>query len=96
MSAGQLPRWVDYGLIPFLNLAAAFLVSGLVVVLIGENPLDAVQLLVWGSIGYGEGIGFTLFYATNFIDTYRISLIQNASKNSFWIIEKGYKNIEIR
>ena len=69
MSAGQLPRWVDYGLIPFLNLAAAFLVSGLVVVLIGENPLDAVQLLVWGSIGYGEGIGFTLFYATNFIFT---------------------------
>ena len=43
--------------------------SGLVVVLIGENPLDAVQLLVWGSIGYGEGIGFTLFYATNFIFT---------------------------
>ena len=27
MSGGQLPRWVDYGLIPFLNLAAAF--SGL-------------------------------------------------------------------
>lgn len=38
MNSGQLPRWVDFGLIPFLNLAAAFLVSGLVVVLIGENP----------------------------------------------------------
>ncbi|MCX2724166.1 ABC transporter permease [Roseibium salinum] len=69
MSAGQLPRWVDYGLIPLLNLAAAFLVSGLVVVLIGENPLKAVEVLVWGSLGYGEGIGFTLFYATNFIFT---------------------------
>ena len=69
MSAGQLPRWVDYVLIPFLNLAAAFLVSGLVVILIGENPLDAVQILLWGSLGYAEGFGFTLFYATNFIFT---------------------------
>ncbi|WP_298822112.1 ABC transporter permease [uncultured Roseibium sp.] len=69
MNSGQLPRWADYGLIPFLNLAAAFLVSGLVVVLIGENPLEAVKILVWGSLGYGEGFGFTLFYATNFIFT---------------------------
>jgi simple sugar transport system permease protein len=69
MSAGQLPRWVDFGLIPFVNLVAAFLVSGLVVVLIGENPLDAVRILIWGSVGYAEGFGFTLFYATNFIFT---------------------------
>ncbi|WP_417692849.1 ABC transporter permease [Roseibium sp.] len=69
MSAGQLPRWVDYGLIPLLNLAAAFLVSGLVVLLIGENPLEAVEILLWGSLGFGEGVGFTLFYATNFIFT---------------------------
>ena len=65
----KLPRWVDYGLIPLLNLAAAFLVSGLVVLLIGENPLEAVYWLVQGSLGYGEGIGFTLYYATNFIFT---------------------------
>ncbi len=69
MSAGQLPRWVDFGLIPALNLIAAFLVSGLVVLLIGENPLEAVQILLWGSLGFGEGVGFTLFYATNFIFT---------------------------
>ncbi len=69
MTSGQLPRWVDLGLIPFINLAAAFLVSGLVVVLIGENPLEAVRILVAGSLGYGIGIGFTLFYATNFIFT---------------------------
>ncbi|NRG16159.1 ABC transporter permease [Rhizobiales bacterium] len=69
MSAGHLPRWVDYGLMPLLNLAAAFLVSGLVVLLIGENPLEAVEILIWGSLGWNEGIGFTLFYATNFIFT---------------------------
>ncbi len=69
MSSGQLPRWVDFGLIPALNLIAAFLVSGLVVLLIGENPLEAVRILIWGSLGFGEGIGFTLFNATNFIFT---------------------------
>src|ERR1700730_1753486 len=52
---------------PLINLAAAFLVSGLVVLIIGENPFDAVKLMLYGSLGYGEGIGFTLFHATNFI-----------------------------
>ncbi|WP_208948215.1 ABC transporter permease [Segnochrobactrum spirostomi] len=67
--SNQLPRWVEYGLIPLLNLTAAFLVSGLVVLWIGENPLNAVQSLVYGALGYGEGIGYTLFYATNFVFT---------------------------
>src|SRR5258708_24070016 len=67
--AGQLPRWVDFGLMPIINLVAAFLVSGLVVLIIGENPLDAVQLMLYGSLGYCGGIGVTLFYATNFIFT---------------------------
>ncbi|SET20953.1 ABC transporter permease [Oceanicella actignis] len=65
----QLPRWVDLGLIPLLNLAAALLVAGLVVALIGQSPLEAVRLIVQGAFGYGEGVGFTLFYATNFIFT---------------------------
>ncbi len=65
----KLPAWADYGLIPLVNVTAAFLVAGLVVAFIGENPIEAVQLLVWGAFGFGEGIGFTLFYATNFIFT---------------------------
>ncbi|MBA5776257.1 ABC transporter permease [Stappia sp. F7233] len=69
MTRGALPRWADYGLMPALNLAAAFLASGLVVLFIGENPVEAVKILVWGSLGWNEGIGFTLFYATNFIFT---------------------------
>lgn len=63
----KLPGWVDYGLIPALNLAVAFVVAGLVVLLVGENPLDAALLMVKGAFGSGEGIGYTLFYATNFI-----------------------------
>lgn len=65
----ELPKWVDYGLIPFFNLITAFLVAGLVVLLVGENPFEAAYLLVRGAFGYGGGIGYTLFYATNFIFT---------------------------
>jgi simple sugar transport system permease protein len=68
-SSGQLPPWVSYGLMPLLNLAVAFLISGLVVLFIGESPVEAVTVLLQGALGYGEGIGFTLFYATNFIFT---------------------------
>ncbi|HET6521735.1 MAG TPA: hypothetical protein VFG47_18225, partial [Geminicoccaceae bacterium] len=66
---GELPRWVDLGVLPLLNLAAAFLVSGLIVLALGESPLEAVRLLLYGAFGYGEAVGYTLFYATNFIFT---------------------------
>jgi ABC-type uncharacterized transport system permease subunit len=65
----ELPRWADAALVPAVSLAAAFLVAGLVVLGIGENPLIATRLLIAGSLGSGEGLGFTLFYATNFIFT---------------------------
>jgi len=64
-----LPGWIEYGFIPLANIAAAFLVSGLVVLFVGENPFEAVKILLWGALGFGEGIGFTLFYATNFMMT---------------------------
>ena len=64
-----LPNWITYGLMPFLSLLTAFLISGGVVWFIGESPLDAVTLLMQGALGNGEGIGFTLYYATNFIFT---------------------------
>ena len=67
--AAGLPRWAVLGLLPVLNLLAAFAVSGLIVVLIGESPWEAVRILVWGAFGFQEAIGYTLFYATNFIFT---------------------------
>lgn len=63
----KLPNWAEYGLIPLVNLVVAFLISGLVVVFAGENPFKAAYLMVSGAFGSGEGIGYTLFYATNFI-----------------------------
>lgn len=70
MSTGaRLPRWVDLGLLPLLNLAAAFLLSGLVVLAIGEDPIKALRILVNGAVGYPEAVAFTLYYTTNFILT---------------------------
>ena len=65
----RLPRWADYGLIPIVNLFVAFLVAGIVVLLVGENPLEAAVVLVKGAFGNGQNIAYTLFYATNFIFT---------------------------
>ncbi len=65
----QLPAWINYGVIPLLNLVLAFFFSGLVVWAIGESPIEALRLLLIGALGRGEGIGFTLFYATSFIFT---------------------------
>jgi ABC-type uncharacterized transport system permease subunit len=65
----KLPGWVDYGLIPLVNLVVAFIVAGFVVLLVGENPLRAAVILFQGAFGNGQNIAFTLFYATNFIFT---------------------------
>jgi len=52
-----------------MNVAAAFVISGLVVLAIGENPLEAVQIPHHRRARDLEGIGFTLYYATSFIFT---------------------------
>ncbi|HEV7415114.1 MAG TPA: ABC transporter permease [Tianweitania sediminis] len=65
----KLPRWVDYGLIPLINLVVAFAVAGLVVLLVGENPLNAAAIMIEGAFGRGQNIAYTLYYATSFIFT---------------------------
>jgi general nucleoside transport system permease protein len=65
----SLPRWVDIGLIPLANVFFALLAAGLIVLAIGENPLAAVRVMLAGAVGDSEGIGYTLYYATNFIFT---------------------------
>ena len=67
--AASLPRWTKIAVLPLLNLLAAFAVSGLVILVIGESPLEATRILVNGAFGYPEAWGYTLYYATNFIFT---------------------------
>ena len=70
MSARRpLPRWADVALLPVLNLVLAMIVSGIVIVLIGQNPFEAIKIMSYGAFGYGEGIGFTLHFATDFVFT---------------------------
>ncbi len=65
----KMPRWADIFLVPFINLVLAFLVSGLVVMAIGENPFRAIWIMISGSLGSTSGIGYTLYYATNYMFT---------------------------
>ena len=66
---GELPAWVDVGLIPLLNLSVALIVSGLVVLIIGENPLEALGIMLKGALGSLKGWSYLLYYATNFVFT---------------------------
>jgi simple sugar transport system permease protein len=65
----KLPVWADYGLLPLLNLAAALLVSGLVILAVGEDPGAAFATVIDGVAGDPEGLGYTLYYATTFFFT---------------------------
>jgi simple sugar transport system permease protein len=65
--SGPLPRWIELGLLPSVNLLLALVVSGLVVVAIGENPFDALSSLIDGALGSQEGIGYTLYYTTDMV-----------------------------
>jgi len=72
----NLPKWVDLGLIPLLTLLLAFAVSGLVVLSIGQDPIEVVKVMVNGALcnpatnsSCFSGIGHTLYFTTNFIFT---------------------------
>jgi len=70
MSARRaLPGWIEIGAIPIVNVAIAFFIAGLIVLSIGVSPLAAVRILIYGAVGNLEAIGYTLYYATNFIFT---------------------------
>ena len=62
-------RWVAQAVLPVANLALALLLSGLVVLAVGENPGRALWLLASGAFGSVEAIGYTLYYATSFVFT---------------------------
>jgi ABC-type uncharacterized transport system permease subunit len=64
-----LPVWADVILLPLVNVALAFVTVGIIVRIIGVDPFHALKLLVVGAVGSPESIGYTLYYATNFIFT---------------------------
>jgi general nucleoside transport system permease protein len=54
-------------LIPAASLATALAAVAGLVLIIGENPGLALFSLVRGALGNPEGIGYTLFYATDYV-----------------------------
>ena len=68
-TAGDLPAWATTLLLPVLNVAVALLVSALVILAIGEDPLAALSVMLKGAFGSSYGIGYTLYYATGLIFT---------------------------
>lgn len=64
-----MPNWADVVLVPIVSLVIAFAVSGLVMLAIGEDPLAALRIMIDGALGSASGLGYTLFYTTNFLFT---------------------------
>jgi len=65
----DLPRWMDLVLLPAINLAMALVVSALVLLLIGQSPVQVLSLLIKGAFGSKAGLSYTLYYATTFVFT---------------------------
>ena len=68
-SRGELPTWVDVGLIPALNLLLALAATSIIFLLIGENPFECLWIMLKGAVGSLKGWSYLLYYATNFIFT---------------------------
>ncbi|MGR3455815.1 ABC transporter permease [Pseudooceanicola sp.] len=65
----RMPAWADVVLIPLISLLLAAILSAIVILAIGESPVEAFALMVEGALMRSAGWGYTLYYATNFIFT---------------------------
>ena len=65
----ELPRWIDLVVLPAFNLALALLASGIVMLIVGHDPLQVVGLLVKGAFGSRVAVSYVLYYATTFVFT---------------------------
>lgn len=65
----KMPHWADVVLIPLISLLLAAVLSALVILAIGEDPIAAVNIMITGALGSTYGWGYTLYYATNFMFT---------------------------
>jgi ABC-type uncharacterized transport system permease subunit len=54
---------------PLVAVLVAFVIGGVVVLAIGDNPITVYRLLIGSALSYPDGIGYTLFYATPLIFT---------------------------
>ena len=62
LDKSKVPWWVSNLIVPLVNLTLALLVSALFIFIAGENPYQAIKLIIYGSFGYIEGFAYTLYY----------------------------------
>lgn len=65
----RLPTWADVVLVPLVSLLLAAFISALVILSIGQDPAEALRVMVQGSLMSAYGWGYTLYYTTSFIFT---------------------------
>jgi ABC-type uncharacterized transport system permease subunit len=46
----RLPRWADVALVPLVSLLLAAIISALVILAIGQDPWEALKVMVEGSL----------------------------------------------
>src|SRR4026208_2319178 len=56
-------------LFPLIAVIAAFIVGGILILLVGDNPIVAYRRLTGAALAWPDGIGYTLFHATPLIFT---------------------------
>ena len=56
-------------LFPLIAVLAAFVVGGIMVLVVGDNPIQTYALLLGSALSWPDGIGYSLFYATPLIFT---------------------------
>src|SRR5204862_7463229 len=79
-------------LFPLIAVLAAFIVGGILILLVGDNPLDTYRLLLGAALSWPDGIGYTLFQATPLIFTglavlvgFRCGLFNIAAEGQLYI-----------
>jgi len=65
----ELPRWIEWGLLPLVNLALALGVCSAVLAVVGLPPQKVFTMLLKGAFGSAAGWSYTFFYATTFVFT---------------------------
>ena len=69
MNDSKIPAWVNIIVLPLINILFAFAFSAIIFIAVDVNPIEAAKTMISGALGYQEGVGYTFYYATNFIFT---------------------------
>jgi len=91
-------------LFPLIAVVCAFFIGGIVVLLIGDSPLQTYRLLIGSAFSWPDGIGYTLFYATPLIFTglavavaFRCGLLNIGAEGQLYVaaFATAYAGIEL-